>query len=95
MLLCVLVVSLRGTIDAGFVGVALLNVVLFSQSVKLLLTYWTNLETHIGSIARVKAFTQEARTEEEELGGGERKTSLNNWPDRGAIEFEGVSAGYK
>lgn len=95
MLLCVLVVSLRGTIDAGFVGVALLNVVLFSQSVKLLLTYWTNLETHIGSIARVKAFTQEARSEEEDLGGGERKIPPGSWPERGEIVFEGVSAGYK
>lgn len=95
MLLCVLVVSLRGTIDAGFVGVALLNVVLFSQSVKLLLTYWTNLETHIGSIARVKAFTQEAMSEEEDLGGGERKAPPESWPERGEIIFEGVSAGYK
>ncbi|CAG8957988.1 hypothetical protein HYFRA_00000331 [Hymenoscyphus fraxineus] len=95
ILLCVLVVSLRGTIDAGFVGVALLNVVLFGQSVKLLLTYWTNLETHIGSIARVKAFTKEAKSEESDLGGGERKAPPDSWPERGEILFEGVSAGYK
>ncbi|ORY11757.1 hypothetical protein BCR34DRAFT_455438, partial [Clohesyomyces aquaticus] len=36
-LLIVLVVALRGKLSAGYVGVALLNVILFSQSVKLLI----------------------------------------------------------
>ncbi|KAL5315776.1 hypothetical protein ACEPPN_016647 [Leptodophora sp. 'Broadleaf-Isolate-01'] len=64
VLLMVLVVALRGKLSAGFVGVALLNVILFSQSLKLLLTFWTEVETHIGAIARIKSFTTNAETED-------------------------------
>jgi ABC-type multidrug transport system fused ATPase/permease subunit len=87
-----LVVKLRGTVSAGFVGVALLNVILFSQSIKLLLTFWTNLETHIGSIARIKSFTTDAVAEDLPA---EKETPPPSWPLKGAIEFTSVSAAYK
>jgi len=91
-MLAILVVQLRGTISPGFVGVALLNVILFSQSIKLLLTFWTNLETHIGSIARIKGFTESQISE-----NLPRETTLppTAWPSHGAIEFRSVSASYK
>lgn len=92
VILITLVVKLRGSMDPGFVGVALLNVILFSQSIKMLLTFWTNLETHIGSISRIKSFT--ADTEVENLPN-ERMSPPPDWPDRGAIKFTDVSAEYK
>ena len=92
VILIVLVVTLRGTISPGFVGVALLNVILFSQSIKMLLTFWTNLETHIGSIARIKSFT--TTTVSEHLPG-ESQTPPPSWPSKGAIEFKNVSAAYR
>lgn len=92
VLLMVLVVRLRGTISAGYVGVALLNVVLFSQSVKLLVTFWTNLETHIGAIARVKIFSDTVKSEDLP---GENNTVPPCWPSKGAIEFHSVSAAYR
>jgi ATP-binding cassette subfamily C (CFTR/MRP) protein 1 len=92
VLLIILVVTLRGTIGPGFVGVALLNVILFSQSIKLLLTFWTNLETHIGSIARVKGFTESQIPEGLPI---ETQIPPSTWPDQGAIEFRSVSASYK
>jgi ATP-binding cassette subfamily C (CFTR/MRP) protein 1 len=91
-MLIILVVKLRGTIDPGFVGVALLNVILFSQSIKLLLTFWTNLETHIGSIARIKGFTESSIPEDLP---GEDTMPPPVWPSKGAIEFRNVSASYK
>jgi ATP-binding cassette subfamily C (CFTR/MRP) protein 1 len=57
VLLAALVVALCGKPSAGYVGVALLNVILFSQSIKMLVSFWTQLETHIGSVARIKTFT--------------------------------------
>src|SRR5690606_32564139 len=61
VLLIVLVVALRGTsMEAGYVGVGLFNVILFSQSIKTLVQFWTQLETHIGAIARIKIFTAQA-----------------------------------
>ncbi|KAJ5893959.1 hypothetical protein N7495_005650 [Penicillium taxi] len=93
ILLIVLVVALRGTaMGAGSVGVALLNVIQFSQSIKLLVTFWTNLETHIGSILRVKDFTQTAPSEDLP---GEDNTPPTNWPANGAVQFHSVSAAYR
>ncbi|KAL2872068.1 putative ABC multidrug transporter [Aspergillus lucknowensis] len=76
VLLITLVVTLRGEISAGYVGVAL----------------WTNLETHIGSIQRVKSFT-------ETVGSEDLPTECDqvppNWPAEGNIEFKCLSAGYR
>lgn len=88
-ILIILVVTLRGKLSAGYVGVALLNVVLFSQSIKLLISFWTQLETHIGSVARVKSFTTDAITEDKE---GEDRVPPPNWPSSGKIEFNNVEA---
>lgn len=93
ILLIVLVVVLRGTgLGAGSIGVALLNVIQFSQSIKLLVTFWTNLETHIGSILRVKDFTQ--NVESEDLPGEDGDVPPN-WPSKGAVAFHSVSAAYR
>ncbi|GKZ18134.1 hypothetical protein AbraCBS73388_000293 [Aspergillus brasiliensis] len=92
VLLIVLVVVLRGSISAGYVGVALLNVIQFSQSIKLLITFWTNLETHIGSIHRVRAFTEDVPSEDLPT---ENREIPPNWPANGEIEFKSVSAEYR
>lgn len=93
VLLIVLVVVLRGTsLDAGSVGVALLNVIQFSQSIKLLVTFWTNLETHIGSIQRIKDFTSTVESEDKP---GEDQDVPPNWPSKGAVAFHSVSAAYR
>jgi ABC-type multidrug transport system fused ATPase/permease subunit len=93
ILLIVLVVVLRGTsLNAGSVGVALLNVIQFSQTIKLAVTFWTNLETHIGSIQRIKDFT---KTVESEDRPGEDREIPPNWPSKGAVSFQSVSAAYR
>jgi ABC-type multidrug transport system fused ATPase/permease subunit len=92
VLLITLVVTLRGDISAGYVGVALLNVIMFSQSIKLLVTFWTNLETHIGSIQRVKTFTEAVQSEDLPT---ERGPVPPKWPAEGNIEFKSLSAEYR
>ncbi|KAK0701168.1 P-loop containing nucleoside triphosphate hydrolase protein [Apiosordaria backusii] len=92
VLLIILVVHLRGTVAAGGVGLALLNVIQFSQSVKLLVTFWTTLETQIGSVARIKSFTSTA-VPSEDLPG-EDQTPPSNWPQKGAIEIKNFTAAY-
>jgi ABC-type multidrug transport system fused ATPase/permease subunit len=91
VLLMVLVVQLRGTIAAGGVGLALLNVIQFSQNIKLLVTFWTTLETHIGSVARIKSFTEGAVPEDEPE---EKNAPPPGWPATGAMEFENLCAAY-
>jgi len=92
VLLMILVVKLRGTISAGYVGVSLVNVLLFSQSIKLLITFWTTLEVHIGAIARIKNFEGLTPTENKDSENNEPPPS---WPMRGAIEFRDISASYR
>ncbi|KAH7091601.1 P-loop containing nucleoside triphosphate hydrolase protein [Paraphoma chrysanthemicola] len=91
-ILIILVVALRGKLSAGYVGVALLNVVLFSQSIKLLITFWTQLETHIGSVARIKNFTTDPAAEDRET---EDHIPPANWPSRGQIDFNDITAYHK
>ncbi|GAB1205509.1 hypothetical protein APSETT445_004185 [Aspergillus pseudonomiae] len=91
ILLIVLVVVLRGSMSAGYVGVALLNVILFGQSIKLLVTFWTNLETHIGSILRVKMFSENVPSENLPT---EQDSLPPDWPSQGNIVFESLSAEY-
>jgi ABC-type multidrug transport system fused ATPase/permease subunit len=76
----------------GYVGVALLNIIQFSQSIKMLVTFWTNLETHIGAIARVKIFSETIQSEDQ---SDEDDPLPSGWPSPGAIEFKAVSAEYR
>jgi ATP-binding cassette subfamily C (CFTR/MRP) protein 1 len=92
IILIVLVVELRGAINVGYVGVALLNIIQFGQSIKMLVTFWTNLETHIGAIARVKTFSETIQSEDQP---GEDEPLPPAWPSPGAIEIKSVSAGYR
>lgn len=91
VMLVVLVVQLRGTVSAGAVGLALLGVIQFSQSIKLLVTYWTMLETHIGSVARVRSFTETTAPEDQP---GEKYLPPPGWPASGAIEIKNLTASY-
>lgn len=92
VLVVVLVTQLRGVLPAGLVGVALVNIIQFSQHLKLLMTFWTTLETHIGAISRIKSFTSDTASEHEPQ---EKEQPPSVWPSQGTIVFEEVSAGYK
>ncbi|KAL8819211.1 MAG: hypothetical protein Q9223_002310 [Gallowayella weberi] len=91
VMLVILVVELRGFLSGAYVGVALLNVILFSQHLKLVLQYWTMLETHIGAVSRVRNFSTTVATEDRPKENG---TPPKDWPAQGAIVFEDVSASY-
>lgn len=56
------------------------------------LSLGTELETSIGAVSRVKAFATEIASEN--LPSEDGVTS-QDWPQRGLIEFRGVSASYK
>lgn len=92
VLLIILVTQLRGVLPTGLIGVALVNVILFSQNLKLLMTFWTNLETHIGAISRIRTFTSHTTSEHTPQ---EKQQPPLQWPSKGAITFNNVSAGYK
>ncbi|KAG8664561.1 uncharacterized protein FPOAC1_013342 [Fusarium poae] len=92
VLVVVLVTQLRGILPAGLIGVALVNIIQFSQHLKLLMTFWTTLETHIGAISRIKSFTTDIASEHEPQ---EKEQPPSIWPSKGTIVFDQVWAGYK
>jgi ATP-binding cassette subfamily C (CFTR/MRP) protein 1 len=79
-------------ISGGSLGVAFINILSFSSSLAYLITAWTQLETSIGAIARVRSF--EASTPSEVREGGEQDLP-DRWPEKGSIEFSNLSGGYK
>ncbi|KAF4629350.1 hypothetical protein G7Y89_g8798 [Cudoniella acicularis] len=83
--------KMRGTTNAGTLGIALVNILQFNTTLSFLIRKWTQLETSIGAVARVKVF--EATTLSEN-----RPEEINicplSWPSRGKIEFKDVTTSY-
>ncbi|THW86771.1 putative ABC transporter [Aureobasidium pullulans] len=90
VLVVALAVSQRGTTSAGLLGVALTNVLGFSQSLTRLVTEWTTLETSLGAIARIRSF---ATTTEQESSTVTHEAT-QDLATRGAVVFSGVFAKY-
>ncbi|KAK8064708.1 hypothetical protein PG994_007346 [Apiospora phragmitis] len=78
--------------STGLLGVALFNVINFSGVLQTFVTEWTQLETALGAISRIKAFVQDTPSE-----NAERKRSElpEEWPSVGSLVFENVSASYE
>ncbi|KAE8453304.1 hypothetical protein EG329_011371 [Mollisiaceae sp. DMI_Dod_QoI] len=91
IIVVVLAVTLRSSTRGDDTAVALINVVSMNQALTMLIISWTGLETAIGAVSRVRAFSRatpsEVRLNVEEI-------DLKQWPSSGAISFENVSASY-
>jgi ABC-type multidrug transport system fused ATPase/permease subunit len=92
ILLVVIAIKTKGTVDPGMTGLALTNLVGFSQMLKQLITNWTLLETSMGALSRIRSFT--GSIESENLPG-EDHVAPDHWPKFGGIEFREVVASHK
>jgi ABC-type multidrug transport system fused ATPase/permease subunit len=81
-----------GKIDPGLIGIALVNIVNFSVSIKGLIANWTTLETSIGAVSRVRSFKIDTESEHRDC---ERDVPPPEWPFAGHIEFRNVTASWK
>ncbi|KAK9426251.1 putative ABC multidrug transporter [Seiridium unicorne] len=86
-------VNFQGTTTQGALGVALINIISFNTELTELVNNWTDLETSLGAIARLRYFLRE--TPSEDAKGGLATPLPGEWPTTGAIQFEDVSAAYK
>ncbi|KYK58885.1 hypothetical protein DCS_00012 [Drechmeria coniospora] len=82
-------VKTRGRIEPGLVGTALVGIVNFSVSIKALLENWTNLETCVGAVSRVRSFAAESKSEHR---AGEIQVPPESWPVHGRIVYDDVTA---
>ncbi|KAJ6142459.1 hypothetical protein N7471_001912 [Penicillium samsonianum] len=86
-----LAVLLPHMTSAGTIGLALNNVLGFNQALAVLIDSWTQLETSLRAIARLKNLEQTVKPEYQE---GEDIIYPETWPEHGAIELKDISASY-
>ncbi|KAI8248738.1 ABC transporter atnG, partial [Colletotrichum sp. SAR 10_98] len=100
-----LAVRLRDTVSVGLTGVSLVQLISFTETLKMLIQFWTSLETSIGAVARIKNFADDTPDEIEDdllkrqllCSEGRQEVSatlLPGWPDKGCIELRDISASY-
>ncbi|KAL3428844.1 hypothetical protein BDV09DRAFT_190632 [Aspergillus tetrazonus] len=94
VILVATVVFLRDKSQAGDVGVALVMVMTFNSSLMNLVRFWTEMETSIGAVKRVKDYVKTAEPEEDDVSGPRLAELPYSWPEKGDIRFEGVMAGH-
>ncbi|KAI4747400.1 multidrug resistance-like protein [Aureobasidium sp. EXF-12298] len=86
-----IVVGMRGSSSPGFTGIALTQIISFTTNLKYLIMFWTQLESSLGAVARIRQFEKETVTEDQE---SETYEPSFDWPSRGSIEISNLSAKY-
>ena len=90
-ILVALIVTFRHRADAGFVGVALINIMSFNITLSVLIQHYTAVETSLGAISRIQSFV--ASTASENLPQ-ESQAVPSEWPSEGHITISNLSATY-
>ncbi|KAI1148901.1 P-loop containing nucleoside triphosphate hydrolase protein [Nemania diffusa] len=83
--------SLQLRSNSGFAGASLVSLMSFGDSLSSVVMQWTKLETSIGAIGRLRTFNESVEPEDKEE---EELVPAENWPSKGQIELQGVSASY-
>ncbi|CAI4214351.1 unnamed protein product [Parascedosporium putredinis] len=91
--IAILLVSLatQVTASATFTGASLIVLMTFGEVLTFLIIIYTSLETSIGAVARLKTFSDTVKPEDLL---GEDIELPEEWPSRGHIEINDVSASY-
>jgi ATP-binding cassette subfamily C (CFTR/MRP) protein 1 len=92
VVLIALTVVLRHSMNSSLLGVAMVSIVNFSQTLSSFLNYWTALETSMGAIARTRQFIADTPAE---LHNNGAVAVSSEWPSDFSIEFRDVSASYQ
>ncbi|KAF2223913.1 P-loop containing nucleoside triphosphate hydrolase protein [Elsinoe ampelina] len=85
-------VGLRDAASPGLTGVSLTQIISFTSALKLLIMFWTQLETSIGAVTRVREFEADTPTEHK---ADEMAEPPETWPEKGTLEMQGIRAQYK
>lgn len=89
-LLTVLATQLRT--NPGFAGASLVSLMSFGTLIAVLVRDYTAFETSIGAVSRLKTFSEDTKTEDQD---GEDLRPEEQWPMQGSVMIEGLSASYE
>ncbi|KAJ4864914.1 ABC transporter domain-containing protein [Trichoderma breve] len=84
-------VKLRGSVSVGLTGVSLVQLITMSETLNMLIQFWTSIETSIGAVARIKQFAEE--TPNESLPGEDQEVPVD-WPNKGHVVIQALEASY-
>ncbi|KAK2008949.1 ABC transporter [Colletotrichum eremochloae] len=77
--------------SSGFTGASMVTLMVWGETVAWLIRCYTQVETSIGAVARIKTFSEKVTPEN--LAGEDIEPS-EEWPENGRIDIKGVSASY-
>lgn len=92
LVLVALALNVPGHTTKGAIGLAMVNLIGFNQTLTLVIDQWTRLETSLGAIARLKWFVNNTPSENLEC---EKEIPPSDWPSQGSIEIDNVVASYR
>ncbi|TEA15049.1 ABC transporter atnG [Colletotrichum sidae] len=84
-------VHFTSTTTKGAIGLAMVNIISFNQTLSEFLEMWTMLETSLGAITRLKYFVEYTPREDKPR---EDVVPPPSWPGTGEIRFDNVTASY-
>ncbi|KAI0011479.1 ATPase-like protein [Xylariaceae sp. FL0662B] len=84
-----LATQLRG--NTALTGASLVTLMTFGDVLNYIIRWWTQLETSISAVSRLKNFSEKIKPEDQI---GEDVVPPPEWPLRGTIHINGVSASY-
>ncbi|KAK4202032.1 putative multidrug resistance-associated protein [Triangularia verruculosa] len=87
----VITLSTQMRSNTAFTGASLVTLMIFGEAFSYIIRFYTMLETSIGAVSRLKAFGETVKSENRE---GEDLMPAEDWPSKGEIKIEGVSASY-
>jgi ATP-binding cassette subfamily C (CFTR/MRP) protein 1 len=90
-ILVALIVTFRHRADAGFVGVALINIMTFNITLSVVIQHYTAVETSLGAISRIQSFVHTTASENRPE---ECNEVPQEWPSEGNITVSNLSATY-
>ena len=92
-LLMTFATQLRDKTSAAAFGVSIVSVLGFSQNMSQFIFFYTDLETFLGAIARIKEYVEGIRPEDSEKDAD--ADVPDGWPSNGAVDFKRVTAAYR
>lgn len=70
----------------------MINIIGFNNSLSRMINSWTNIETSLGAVARLRDFVRDTPKED---SSPDLPDPPSDWPRSGAIELKSVTATYQ
>ena len=85
-------VALKDSVSVGYTGVSLSQIISLTNYMKLIILFWTQMETSLGAVSRLRSFSEESG---DENLPEENQEPPSDWPKNGSVEIEGLSVVYR